>query len=488
LYKIISIYTKGTIMKTTNTILVILLFIGFLCNAQDKNQTHLEGSWMGKTITKDVTSSELVLFKVETKNNSIKGFMDFPEKRLKDISLDKVWMVKDSVFADARKSLGWPESAPLIFKGVIMSGDSIIVGMWGGNTPLKLSRTNYVFNLKTNLNPIIAGYKLIKLIESTPIKDQQATGDCWSFATTSFIETESIRLGKKPVVLSPMFFVRPTYINKAENYIRRNGSSFLGEGDLTFSVMEAYEEYGAIPENIYSGKLNSDSKHDHADMNNAILEKAKFYKNSHGNITTELYRKDMDDILTQTLGKVPDTFFYNKKQFTPKSFAKEMIGINPDDYVEITSYTHHPFYSMFALEIESNWNNNYYLNLPIDEFSTVIDNALLNNYSVCWDGDIYEGFNDGLAVLNGTKIITQQIRQAAFDNRTTEDVHNMHIIGIAVNEKGNKFYIIKNSSDAKDCGGYLYMSKEYLLLKTISVMVNKNAIPKAISNKAGKNL
>lgn len=474
-------------MKIQILLSVMLLCTGMVINGQNKKQTSLEGSWMGKTNTKDLSMSELVLFRIELKKNSIKGYMDFPEKRLKDISLDKVWRVKDSVFADARNSLGWPETAPLIFKGVIMPEDSVIVGVWGGNTPLKLSRTNYVFKLKTNTNPRVTGYKIIKLIDSTPIKDQQATGDCWSFATTSFIETEAIRIGKKPVVLSPMFFVKPTYINKAENYIRRNGSAFFGEGDLTFSVMKAYKEFGAIPESVYSGKLDSDAKHDHADMNNALLEKAKFYKNSHGDLTPEIYRRDMDEILTQTLGKVPDTFVYDGKQFTPKSFAKVMIGINPDDYVEITSFNHHPFYSKFNLEIEANWNNNYYLNLPLDDFSTVIDDALMHNYSVCWDGDIYEGFNDGFAILDNTKIITQQIRQAAFDNRTTEDIHNMHIIGIAENEKGNRFYIIKNSGDAKDCGGYLYMSKEYLLLKTISVMVNKNSIPKAIMNKVRKN-
>jgi len=475
-------------MKTKIKISIVLLFIGMVMNSQNKNANPLQGSWMGKTNTKDLSSSELVLFRFEIHNNSIKAYMDFPDKRIKDIPLDKVWRIKDSVFADARKSLGWPESAPLIFRGKIMPGDSIIDGMWGGNTPLKLSRTNFVFKLKTNTNPQVKGYKIIKLIESTPLKDQQATGDCWSFATTSFIETEAIRLGKKPVVLSPMFFVRPTYINKAENYIRRNGSAFFGEGDLTFSVLKAYKEFGAIPESVYSGKLDSDAKHDHADMNNALLEKVKFYKNSHGDLTPEIYRRDMDEILTQTLGKVPETFVYDGKQFTTLSFAKERIGINPDEYVEITSFNHHPFYSKFNLEIEANWNNNYYLNLPLNDFNNVVDDALMHNYSVCWDGDIYEGFNDGFAVLDDKRTVTQQSRQAAFDNRTTEDIHNMHIIGIAENEKGNKFYILKNSGDAKDCGGYLYMSKEYLLLKTISVMVNKNAIPKAIMNKVAKNL
>lgn len=470
-------------MKAKKNISVILLFIGILCNAQNNTSNLFKGSWMGTVDATEKSLSEQVLFKLEIKSANLKGYMDFPEKRIKDIPLDKVWSVNDSIFADARKSLGWPETAPLIFKGKIMPGDSIIIGVWGGERILKLTKTNYVFTLKTNLNPQIEGFKIIKLIQSTPIKDQQITGDCWSFATTSFIETEAIRAGRKSVVLSPMFFVRPTYINKAENYIRRNGSSFFAEGDLTFSVLKSYKEHGAIPEIVYPGKTDPKARHDHSQMNNDLLEMVKQYKNSHGTYTPEHYRNEVDSILTQTLGKVPETFYYEENQYTPKTFAEEMIGINPDNYVEITSFNHHPFYSKFILEIEANWDNNQYLNLPLDDLISVINEALINNYSVCWDGDVYEGFRNGLAVLEDNKIITQDSRQTAFDNRTLEDIHNMHIIGMAENEKGNTFYIIKNSSDGNDCGGYIYMSKEYLLLKTISVMVNKNAISKKIRKK-----
>jgi len=475
-------------MEKRTFLLALLLLSGSASFAQVKIQNPLDGSWMGRTNTKDQSASELVLFKFESKSNATKGQMDFPDKRLKDVSLDKVWMVQDSVFADARKSLGWPKTAPLIFKGVFIPGDSIISGMWGGSTPLSLKRTSYVFKLKTNSNPEIAGFKIVKLLASTPIKNQQATGTCWSFATTSFIETEAIRLGKKPVVLSPMFFVRPTYIHKAEIYIRRNGASAFTEGDLTFSVLKAYQEFGAIPESIYAGKNDSDSRHDHAAMNNALLEKVTFFTHSHGEFTPAIYRKEIDEILTQTMGKVPETFTYDGKLFTPKSFAKERIGINPSDYVEITSFTHHPFYSKFILEIEANWDNNLYLNLPLSDLTAIVDNALLHNYSVGWDGDIYEGYKDGFAVLGTPRIITPQVRQLAFDNRTTEDIHNMHIIGIAENEKGNPFYILKNSTDNNDCGGYLYMSKDYFLLKTISVLVNQNAIPKAIKKKVHNSL
>jgi bleomycin hydrolase len=466
-------------MKTKIFILSLFFLLSSIIYCQGNKTQILQGSWMGKVTTNEF--SLRVLFRFEVSKDAVKVYLDSPDQGFKDILLDRAWTIQDSVFVDATNSL----KAGVVFKGRFLPGDSVIDGMWGGTLRLRLSRTNYVFTLKTNLNPEIEGYKIIKLIESSPIKDQQATGLCWDFATTSFIETEAIRLGKSPVVLSPMFFVTPTYLDKAEKYIRMNGKSYFSPGDLTFSVLSAYKKYGAIPQIVYSGKKDSTSKYDHGEMDKALLEKVKYYVNSgRGKMTTEGYRKDINEILTQTLGKAPDTFTYQQKQYTPKSFAKEMVGINPDDYVEITSFSHHPFYSKFILEIESNWNNNYYLNLPIDDFSKVIDYALLHNHSVCWDGDIYEGYNNGFAVLNDSiKVITQQMRQTAFDNYTTVDVHNMHIIGFAENKEGRRFYIVKNSSDQRNCGGYLYMSKEYLLLKTISLMVNKNIIPKEIKDK-----
>ncbi len=469
------------IMKTKTIILSLFFLFPSIIYCQESKTQILQGSWMGKVTTNQF--SLRVLFRFELSKDNIKGYLDSPDQALKDLPLDKVWTIQDSVFVDATNSL----NAGIIFKGRFLPGDSVIDGVWGGALNLRLSRTNYVFTLKTNLNPEIEGYKIIKLIESSPIKDQQATGLCWSFATTSFIETEAIRLGKSPMVLSPMFFVTPTYIDKAEKYIRMNGTSYFTPGDLTFSALSAYRKYGAIPQIVYSGKKDSTSKYEHKEMDNALLEKVKYFvKSGRGKMTREGYRKDINEIVTQTLGKAPDTFMYQKKEYTPQSFAKEMVGINPDDYVEITSFSHHPFYSKFILEIEANWNCNYYLNLPIDDFSKVLDYALLHNFSVCWDGDAYrcEGFNNGFAVLDDSiNTITQQMRQTDFDNYTTIDQHNMHIIGIAENDKGKRFYIVKNSSDQRNCGGYLYMSKEYLLLKTISLMVNKNAIPKEIKDK-----
>jgi bleomycin hydrolase len=466
-------------MKMKAFILSLFFLLSSIGYGQGSKTQNLQGSWMGKVTTDEF--SLRVIFRFDVSKEAVKVSLDSPDQGFKDILLDRVWTINDSVFVDATNSL----HAGIVFKGRFLPGDSVIDGKWGGALSLRLGRTNYVTVLKTNLNPEIEGYKIIKLIESSPVKDQQATGLCWDFATISFIETEAIRLGKGPVVLSPMFFVIPTYIDKAEKYIRMNGKSYFGPGDLTFSVLSAYKKYGAIPQEVFSGKKDSVSKYDHGEMDKALLEKVKYYvKSGRGMMTTEGYREDVEEILIQTIGKAPDTFMYHQKQYTPKSFAKEMVGINPDDYVEITSFSHHPFYSKFILEMESNWNNNYYLNLPIDEFIKVIDYALLNNNSVCWDGDIYEGYYYGFAVMNDSiKVITQKMRQTAFDNYTTTDVHNMHIIGIAENKEGKRFYIIKNSSDQRNCGGYLYMSKEYLLIKTISVMVNKNAIPEEIKNK-----
>jgi bleomycin hydrolase len=485
-----NLYLKPIIMKMKTFISIILLFICAINFGQNTKPDRLKGSWGGSIILPDTSIPLIMSFDIE--NNIITGKVDVPMQSIKGLSIDSIWVSRDSVFTDHSSTIG-PGS---FYKGLILPGDSVIDGRWlqgGGSFPLRMrpvAALNVPTPEKSNLNPKIEGYKIIKLIESTPIKDQQSTSICWDFATTSFIETEAIRLGKKPVVLSPMFFLIPTYIDKSEKYIRMNGKSYFGPGDLTFSALKAYKNFGAIPEEVYCGKIDKSKKFDHYKMDKKIRDKVNDYlNNGRGNMTTEGYRKSINDILISTIGMVPDTFMYQQKKYTPKSFARDLIGINPDDYIEITSFTHHPFYSRCILEIESNWNNNHYLNLPINDFINTIDYALLHNYSVCWDGDIHEGYNNGFAVLGDNKRnISQKIRQEAFDNHTTEDCHNMHIIGIAENSKGDKFYILKNSAAYKDCGGYLYMSKEYVLLKTISVMVHKNAIPAEILKEVGNNL
>jgi bleomycin hydrolase len=339
---------------------------------------------------------------------------------------------------------------------------------------------------KQNTAKPVSAPKIIKLIKTTPLKNQESTNLCWSFATTSFIETEAIRVGKKPVILSPIFFAVPTYVDKAEKYIRMHGISFFGAGDLTFSATKAYKMFGAVPESVYGGKMHNGVKCDYAAIDDALQKKVKYYVDSGFAIkmTSEQYRQNIKNILIDKLGAAPANFTYMGKAYTPKTFAKEMVGINPDDYIEITSFSHHPFYSKFILEMNTNWDDNYYLNLPIKDFISVIDTALNNGYSLTWDGanndDGNYGFNNNEYLNNNGAGVTQQIRQHLFDYYRNSDDHNMHIIGIAKDGLGNIYYVLKNSLNPSE---YTYMPKEYLLENTISVMVNKDAIPSKIRKK-----
>jgi len=469
-------------MKAQNYYSVFFILANISLFGQNIGVNKAQGSWSGKlVIPNGPTITLLMHFKVS--GDALTGTFDIPEQGVKTWSMD-AQVISDSIIVDFSSRLGKGAA----YKGRFLESNSVIDGNWvfgnGATSPLKLLPTKDEYIQKSHLNPQFEGYKIVKLIESTPTKDQQNTGTCWSHATTSFIETEAIRLGKKQVVLSPMFFVSPTYINKAENYIRMQGNQSFNEGGLTFNVLKAYKQFGAIPEEVYSGKADNSSIHDHWLMESEATKKAKYYiEQGRNNMDRTEYRNAITDIVYKTITKAPESFKYEGKTYTPKSFGEEKIGINPDDYIEITSYTHHPFYSKFVLEMPSNWNNDQYLNVPINDFSAIVDHALLSNYSVCWDGDIHEGFNDGFCTLINGNAITQQSRQAAFDNYTTQDDHNMHIIGIAENAERKRFYIIKNSSAMSDCGGYVYMSKEYLLLKTISIMVHKEAIPKEILKK-----
>ncbi len=336
------------------------------------------------------------------------------------------------------------------------------------------------------------GFKIVKLIESTPIKNQQSSGTCWSYATTSFIETEAIRAGKKSVILSPIFYVHPTYMGKAEKYVRLQGNGYFADGDLTFSVMDAYKKYGAIPDAIYNGFVDNENRHDDGEMQNLLQAMVKSVATSgYDKIKQNSWRKAFEGTLNAYLGAIPDSFDYEGRYYSSRSFADKYIGINPENYLEITSYSHHPFDNKFILEIPANWNNNYYVNLTILDFKNVIDNAINQGYSLCWDGDVTEsGFDEekGLAEIKGRyqneKVITQEMRQFTFNNYTTKDDHNMHLIGIAKDKDGKNYYILKDSNgNNNDCGGYIYMSENYLLLKTISVMVNKDAIPNDIKLK-----
>ncbi len=352
-------------------------------------------------------------------------------------------------------------------------------------------------------------FTMIKELKTTPIKNQARTGTCWSFATMSFIETELIRMGKGEHNLSPMWNVRHTYLPKAINYVRYDGLTNFGMGGQAHDVTNVIRERGFVPQEIYTGMNINEKEYDNGELDTVL--KAILDAVNKGKKLTPRWQEVIESTLNIYLGTPPSEFTYQGKTYTPKSFA-ESLSFNPDDYVEFTSYTHHPFYSKFELEIPDNWAKDKYYNVPMEDLIKIIDYAIENNYSVAWDGDVSEKEFDKKKCyaivpedeetgdLNKDedekdkelkpikeKIITQQMRQGTFDNHTTTDDHLMHITGIAEDQTGAKFYYTKNSWGTTDrkYGGYWYMSLPYMQLKTIAIMVHKNTIPAEIKNKLG---
>lgn len=364
-------------------------------------------------------------------------------------------------------------------------------------------------------------FEIIKKIPQTSVKDQAKSGTCWSFSTLSFIESELLRMGKPEYDLSEMFVVRNIYSDKAVNYVRFHGKVNFGSGGAFHDIMNCIKKYGMVPEEVYDGIKIGEKKHIHGEMDVVLKAIVDGVITNKSKKLTPVWLDAFNAVLDVYLGKIPETFTYNKKTYTSKSFAEE-LGINPEDYVELTSYTHHPFYEGFIIEIPDNWSMDETYNLPIDEFIEVIDNAINNGYSVAWGSDVSEkGFawKKGIAIvpekelkdltetelakwsklstdekdskvfhLNNPvpeKKITQEMRQEAFDNYKTTDDHGMHIIGIAKDQNGTKYYIVKNSwgSNNNPCNGYLYASESWVRYKTMDIMLHKDAIPKYILKK-----
>ena len=341
-------------------------------------------------------------------------------------------------------------------------------------------------------------FTMIHEIGTTSVKNQARTGTCWDFATQSFLESELMRMGKGKYDLSEMFNVRYTYPLKAERYVRYHGKYQFGEGGQAHDVLKIFDTYGAVPNSVYSGLEPGDSLYDNTEMD-AVL-KAVLKTIVERNRISNHYEDLVNAICDVYLGKVPQEFEYNGKKYTPKSFA-ESLGINTKDYVEITSFTHHPFYSKFVLEVPDNWEEDEYYNVPLDDLIQIMNNAIANDYSVAWDGAVgknnfyrKEGYAvvpiEGDTATTGAEKeldVTQQMRQKSFDDYATTDDHLMQITGVAKDQAGTTFYYTKNSWGVKDkkYDGYWYMSEPFVKLRTIAIMVNKNAIPKDIRDKLG---
>ncbi|MDR0205683.1 MAG: C1 family peptidase [Bacteroidales bacterium] len=365
-----------------------------------------------------------------------------------------------------------------------------------------------------------------KEIKYTPVKNQNRSGTCWSFSGIGFLECELIRKGRGEFDLSDMWIVKQAYREKADKYVRMHGNWSFAGGGAFFDVFAMIDKFGIMPTEVFKGTEYGEEMHVHGELD-ALLKAYVdvIIKNPNKRLSTA-WKKGYDAIVDAYLGKDPEKFIYAGKEYTPKSFAT-FLGLNMKDYISITSFTHHPFYTQFALEIPDNWLMETSYNLPLDEMMKVINNAINNGYSVAWGADVSEkGFNwrKGIAVmpekdvesLDGSdrarwenlsqgekddelykfdkpgkeKKITQEIRQIAFDNYTTTDDHGMVLVGKATDQNGTPYFIVKNSwgvDSRNPYKGFLYASEPFLEMQTINIVVHKDAIPADIKKKLGIN-
>ena len=362
-------------------------------------------------------------------------------------------------------------------------------------------------------------FSTVKENPITSIKNQNRSSTCWSFSSLAFLESELLRQGKGEYDLSEMFVVHHTMADRAERYVRLHGDNSFSPGGSFYDVVYCMNNYGLVPQEAMNGIMYGDT----LPVHNELDAVAEAYVNAiaKGKLTklTPVWINGLNAIYDTYLGKCPEKFSYKGKEYTPLTFAKS-LGLNADDYVSLTSYTHHPFYKKFAIEIQDNWRNGESWNLPIDEFMTVIDNAVNNGYTVAWGSDVSEdGFTrDGIAVvpqMNRTDLtgsdmarwtgltmadkrkeltskpmpemeITQEMRQKAFNNWETTDDHGMLIYGMAKDQNGKEYYMVKNSWGTNNkYKGTWYASKAFVKYKTMNILVHKDALPKEIAKKLG---
>lgn len=364
-------------------------------------------------------------------------------------------------------------------------------------------------------------FTTIKENKITSVKNQASSGTCWSFSALGFFEAELLRMGKPKVDLSEMFVVHHSYTDKADKYVRMNGTNNFAGGGSFSDVVYVLKNYGIVPESIMSGLNYGEDKHRHGELDALTAAYVKVIVSNPNKKLSTAWKNGFEGVLDAYLGACPKEFTVDGKKFTPLTY-EQSLGLNLDDYVSLTSFTHHPFYTKFVIEIPDNWRWEESYNLPLDEFARVFDYAVDNGYSIAWGSDVSEkGFSKkGIAVNPETKVenmpgsdqahwlgisdkdredkiyknlkpqpevkVTQEIRQASFDNYQTTDDHGMVIFGTAKDQNGTKYYLVKNSwgTDSK-YKGIWYASESYVLHKTINILVNKNAIPKDILKKLG---
>ena len=359
-------------------------------------------------------------------------------------------------------------------------------------------------------------FTVVKQAPVTSVKNQYRSGTCWCYSALSFVESEIIRQKGIEVDLSEMFVVNHAYFDRAVKYIRLDGKLGFSAGSSFGDVFEVIKSYGIVPQNVYSG-MNYGTELPVQGELDAVLEGfVKALVTNPNRKLTPAWKPAFQGILDAYLGEIPATFKAEEKAFNPLTY-RDYLGINTDDYINLTSFTHHPFYEPFIIEVCDNWRWGSAYNLPIEELMEVMYNAVENGYTIAWGADVSEkGFTrSGIAtvpdfenkVTAGSdqerwvgksetgkeesapaeeKVITQEMRQLAYDNKETTDDHGMHIYGLAKDQNGNPFFIVKNSwGNAGDYEGIWYASDAYVRYKTLNIVVHKDALPKSIKKKLG---
>ncbi len=342
-------------------------------------------------------------------------------------------------------------------------------------------------------------FTVIKNNAATPIKNQYTSGTCWCFSTTAMAESEVLKTKGAAFDLSETFTVYNIYIDKAIKYMRRRGTSRFSEGGLSQDMLYAIENYGAMPQSVYPG-IGRDTimarNYQMADVLKAYLDDVL---SQNPDTIPQNWKERFISILESYIGKPPAQFEYNGRQYTPQSFAVENVTVKSSDFIGLTSFTHHPWYQSFIMEVPDNYNSNAYTNLPLNELMQTVKTALQKGYTLTWDADVSNsGFQskkgiamwtanttDATALPNFTEQpFTPEIRQDLFDKQVTQDDHLMQITGLAKDTAGNDWFIVKNSyGDRGSYNGYVYVSMPYFAINTISVLVNKKAVPKELLNK-----
>ena len=373
----------------------------------------------------------------------------------------------------------------------------------------------------SNKKPV---FTTIKEYPITSVKNQNRSGTCWAYSTLSFFESEILKKTGKSYDLAEMYVCNKDYMERADVTVRMHGDCDFSQGGSAGDVLIIIKNHGIIPEEAMAkpGTMIGDTLANFNEFFSVMTPYVKAIATSKSKTITPQWKLGLQGILDAYLGKTPETFTYEGKQYTPQTFAQS-LGIDWNDYVSITSYTHHPFYTSFAVEVQDNWRWDHSYNVPMDEMMRIIDNALDNGYTVAWGGDVSdEGFTrNGLGVLYNTKtadglsgsdqakwlnmkpaerahlidslgiaapeiVPTQEQRQKDFDSWELTDDHGMHIYGLAKDQNGREYYMVKNSwGPTGEYKGIWYMTKAFVAARTMDFLINKNAIPKDIRKKLG---